>query len=86
MLQRGGQHQRWPANGLGGHITPVAWGVPGSLRAVYNKKKIGSSRIALVHCVGRMGEAPKVMEAGGAEVTQPCASVGQRLMGPAIGV
>ena len=27
-LQSGGQNQRWPTSGLGGYMTPAAWGVP----------------------------------------------------------
>ena len=27
-LQSGGQNQKWPTNGQGGHITPPALGIP----------------------------------------------------------
>ena len=30
-LQSGGQNQKWPTSGLGGHITPAAWGIPTAL-------------------------------------------------------
>ena len=74
-LQSGGQNQRWPTSGEGGHITLAAWGVPTASVRGGAESEVAHKWARWLHNPGQFG-APHRFSAGGQNQRWPTSGQG----------
>ena len=83
-FRAGGQNPKWPTSGLGGYITPTAWGVPATSER-RAESEVAHKWATWLHNPCRLGGSPP-LQSGGQNQRWPTSGQGGYITPAALGV